>query len=214
MPATHLALPPELESIGLFYSFWWESIDRPCNFDVDAGCVVLDYSGAFLRAIHIAEKGSLEAYGLAHTRQRRRLRRGEPLVELLGDEGVSLELSRIERAAAFLVFVHMVYSPGPHTFRTKVAACGARLSTAPDGDVFCVAEDFEGEGGALVSAVLRRTSVASSGRFGHVAGSNVSKWRFDAVSRCVKMPSSASHRAMAPQLRQLCLNLSRHGPTS
>eukprot|EP00747_Dinoflagellata_sp_TGD_P067909 gnl/TRDRNA2_/TRDRNA2_155493_c0_seq2.p1 gnl/TRDRNA2_/TRDRNA2_155493_c0~~gnl/TRDRNA2_/TRDRNA2_155493_c0_seq2.p1 ORF type:complete len:343 (-),score=19.03 gnl/TRDRNA2_/TRDRNA2_155493_c0_seq2:41-1069(-) len=205
---SRLLIVPELEHMCLFYSFSWEASERPCNFDLDAGCVLLDYSGAFLRAVHIAEKGSLDQIGLAHGRQRRRLSRGEPFGELLGDEGVNLELAQIERSVAFLVFVHMLYAPGPHTFCGKVSSCRAQLSVSgPSGLMpLSAAEGFTGDGGALVSGVLWRTAAATGGGCGR---ESVSRWRFDAVSRCMRMPNSASHCAMAPQLKAVCLELSR-----
>lgn len=209
-PPAHLALPPALDCAKLMYRFSWEPFERPCNFDVDVGCVALDAGGGFLRAVHIAEKGAHDT-GLAHSRQRRRLVRGEkPCIDLLGDECIEVDLSRIERAAAFLIFVHMVYAPGPITFQAKVASCCGSLVDKSDGDVICSAEGFsEDNGGALVSAVLWRQNRATATATGssYSTQSGASNWRFDCISRCVPMPCSASHSAMVSDLWQICLSL-------
>eukprot|EP00927_Polykrikos_kofoidii_P076461 TRINITY_DN73553_c0_g1_i1.p1 TRINITY_DN73553_c0_g1~~TRINITY_DN73553_c0_g1_i1.p1 ORF type:complete len:303 (+),score=34.23 TRINITY_DN73553_c0_g1_i1:80-988(+) len=218
----HFALRRELENVHLFYGFSWQHGESVCNFDVDIGCVALDYGGMYLRSVSIVDKGNLKAIGLCHGRQRHRLARTGPAGVILGEEGIVLELGKVDRAIGYLVFVHMIYSTGKGSIREKVTSCRSRLVVAPadrpfvipeegEGEAVCVAEgtgnDGE-EGGALISAVIWRSSIAASSR-GVRNNPFVSRWRFDEVSRCVEMPKSASYEAMRHSLRAVCVDLCR-----
>mmetsp|Transcript_77114 Transcript_77114/g.136077 ORF Transcript_77114/g.136077 Transcript_77114/m.136077 type:complete len:237 (-) Transcript_77114:29-739(-) len=139
---SHLALTADEIGSSLCATFTWGPLQQPCNFDIDVACVVLDYGAVFLRSVHFANKGQAKA-GIQHGREQRELRLGADF-ELLGDEKIELELSELERTAAYLVFVHMIYSPAGSTFNDKVAWCKLHLGTSSGEDIAAaMASDFQ-----------------------------------------------------------------------